>query len=58
MDFSNLSREECVLLLESVGIQCYDHEPTHVLREAVEVNAKDGTLDTGDPAWWPVPGED
>lgn len=44
MDASNLSREECVQLLEGAGIQCYDHEPIEVLREAVEVNVKDGTI--------------
>lgn len=44
-DVSRLSREKCVLLLESISIQCYDHESVEVLREAVEVNLKDGTLD-------------
>ena len=41
---SNLSRDACVELLESVGIQCYDSEPIEVLREAVEVNVADGTI--------------
>lgn len=40
----SLSREDCVRLLESVGIQCYDSEPVGVLREAVEVNVDDGTI--------------
>lgn len=50
MDISRLSREECAQLLEGVGIQCYDHEPIEVLREAVEVNVKDGTIKEADAA--------
>jgi len=50
MDISRLSREECVQLLEGAGIQCYDHEPIEVLREAVEVNVKDGTIKEADAA--------
>lgn len=40
-----LSREECVELLTSVDIQCYDHETLETLQEAVRVNLEDGTLD-------------
>lgn len=43
-DVSVLTREECVEILTMIGIQCYDHEPIEVLREAVDVNMKDGTI--------------
>ena len=41
---NQLTRDECVRLLESICIQCYDHETTEELREAVRVNLEDGTL--------------
>lgn len=39
-----LDRAEIVALLESVSIQCYDHETTEELREALRVNIDDGTI--------------
>jgi hypothetical protein len=39
-----LTREECVRLLESASIQCYEHETTETLREAVRVNLEDQTI--------------
>ena len=47
-DVLTLPREDCVRLLEAAGIRCYDHEPVHVLREAVEANLGDGTIDPAD----------
>ncbi len=41
----NLSREACVELLEEESIQCYDSEDVATLREAVESNISDGTID-------------
>lgn len=32
----DLDREQCVALLEKVGIQSYDYEPDHILRTAVQ----------------------
>ena len=43
----SLSREKCVSLLESVGIQCYESEDTATLREAVRTNVEDGTIEAG-----------
>lgn len=43
-DMSLLSRDECIELLQGIGIQCYDHETVEVLREAVKVNMLDGSL--------------
>jgi len=40
----NLTREQCVSLLEAAGIQCYDTETVETLREAVESNVEDGTI--------------
>lgn len=48
MDTSRLSREECIELLTGVSIQCYDHETTEELREAVAVNIEDGTIDVSE----------
>lgn len=45
---SNMSREHCVEVLESISIQHFDHESVAELREAVEANIKDGTLDFDD----------
>ena len=41
---STLSREQCVVLLEQVGIACFDYEGIAILREAVAVNLEDGTI--------------
>lgn len=41
---SFLNREECVQLLENVGIQCYDDESLSVLQRAVKENVLDGTI--------------
>jgi len=41
---ARLSRENCVRLLESISIQCYDSEPLHVLRDAIKANIADGTI--------------
>ncbi len=40
-----LKRERMIELLESAGIQSYDHESDDVLREAVKINIMDGTID-------------
>jgi hypothetical protein len=40
----DLTREECTRLLESVGIQVYEHEDIDVLRQAVVENLDDGTI--------------
>jgi hypothetical protein len=45
IDTSRLPREACVELLHAVCIQTYDHESIDILREAVEVNVLDGTID-------------
>ncbi len=44
-DPSSMSRERCVELLASVDIECNDDETIATLREAVEVNIDDGTID-------------
>ena len=44
-DYSKLSRERCVELLEGISIQCYDHEDAAELREAVQQNCLDRNLD-------------
>lgn len=43
---NKLSREQCVQLLESIGIQCFDEvlEPVETLRTAVAANLADDTL--------------
>lgn len=41
----DLTREECTRLLESVGIQVYEHEAIDVLRQAVVENLDDGTIE-------------
>lgn len=41
-----MGREQIVRVLEDVaGIQCYDHEPTEDLVEALKANIEDGTID-------------
>jgi len=40
-----MSREDVIALLESVDIQCYDHESDEVLKEALKVNVLDGTIE-------------
>jgi hypothetical protein len=43
-----LSREQCVRLLENVGIQCFDDESVDMLHEAVDANINDGTISIQD----------
>jgi hypothetical protein len=43
-----LSREQCVRLLENVSIQCFDDESVDMLREAVDANINDGTISIQD----------
>ncbi len=45
---ANLSRERCVELLEAVSIECRDDESTVTLREAVESNLDDETIDAAE----------
>jgi len=40
-----LGRNQIVELLESVCIACYDSESTDELREALQSNIEDGTID-------------
>jgi hypothetical protein len=41
---TNLSRAQCEELLNSISIQCRDHETVEELVEAVRANLEDGTL--------------
>ena len=45
---SQLTREQCVELLDGAGIECREDEGVEVLREAVQANIEDGTLAYGD----------
>lgn len=45
---NKLSRQQIVTILESVCIQCYDHETTEELEEALRVNIEDGTISIDD----------
>lgn len=40
-----IGREDIITLLESVGIVCYDHEQTRLLRDTLRNNVIDGTID-------------
>lgn len=44
MNLNWLDRNEIVELLEGACIQCYDHESTETLKEALRVNIADGTI--------------
>lgn len=48
---NQLARTQIVELLEAASIQCYDHESTADLREALRVNHGDGTV-TADAIWY------
>ena len=39
-----MTRNDIIVTLESVSIQCYDHETTEELREALRQNVLDGTV--------------
>ena len=41
---ANLTREQCVELLEGISIECRDEESVETLREAVQSNIEDETL--------------
>jgi len=43
-NLNHISRRDIVVLLEDVGIACFDHEDTETLREALRVNINDGTI--------------
>lgn len=45
---AQLTREELVKALESISIQCYDHESKETLIEALAVNIEDGTISIPD----------
>jgi len=45
---TKLSREQCVKLLEGISIECRDDKTVGELRDAVESNVEDGTLDYRD----------
>lgn len=40
----HLRRDDCVELLRTAGILCYDSESVATLRQAVRVNVEDGTI--------------
>lgn len=42
---ANLDRDECAELLDSIGIEVYEDEPVETLREAIDANIEDGTID-------------
>lgn len=42
-----MDREKIVEILESYGFQCYDNESTDELRDALQQNIEDGTIDPG-----------
>ena len=42
---ANLDRDECVEWLEGIGIECVDSESVETLREAIDANINDGTID-------------
>ena len=44
----DLDREECVSLLESAGIQCYDEESREILIVAIQGCLNDGDLTEDD----------
>jgi len=43
---NQLDRERIVLLLEGIGIACYDDESTQLLRECLYENIESGNIDT------------
>jgi len=45
LDVSSMNRDDCVEALESIDIECEDTETVEELRDAVEANVLDGTLD-------------
>jgi hypothetical protein len=45
---NSLTREQCIQLLEWCDIQIYDNETIEELKEAVQSNYEDGTLDSED----------
>jgi hypothetical protein len=45
---ANLTREQCVELLEGISIECRDDETVEELRETVQSNIEDDTLDYTD----------
>jgi hypothetical protein len=44
-DYSSLTREQCVTLLRSIGIECDDSDTYLMLRCIVEASIDDGSLD-------------
>ena len=44
----NLTRDQCVEILEAMSIECRDDETVEVLREAITANIDDGTLPYGE----------
>ena len=47
-DINRMGRKDIVRLLEGASIQCYDHESTEELREALRANYDDGTISAED----------
>lgn len=41
---NQMDRDDIIIALESVGIACYDHESTDLLRDALIDNVADGTI--------------
>lgn len=41
---NQMDRDDIIIALESVGIACYDHESTDMLRDALIDNVADGTI--------------
>jgi transcriptional regulator NrdR family protein len=48
LDYTRLSREKCVELLEAVSIACHPDESLELLRDAIKLNVRDGTIDVND----------
>ena len=42
---SELDRDECAEILDGIGIQVFDSETVETLREAIDTNIEDGTID-------------
>lgn len=40
-----LDRKDIVQLLEGISIQCYDDEPTQLLKECLAENIEEGLID-------------
>ncbi len=48
----NLDREECAEILEGISIEVFDSEAVETLREAIDANILDGTIDAQEFCAW------